>query len=68
MQYAYVQVAYTIADRNTEEREYAPLERIADGYPKYLLTCDRLTQRRSGIYHENLVRFVSEDRLFLHQV
>lgn len=68
MQYAYVQVAYTIADRKTEEREYAPLERIADGYPKYLLTCDRLTQRRSGIYHENLVRFVSEDRLFLHQV
>lgn len=68
MEYAYVQVAYTIAERSTEEREYASLERIADGYPKYLLTCDRLTQRRSGIYHENLPRFVSEDRRFLHQV
>lgn len=68
MDYAYVQVAYTISERATEESEYAPLERIADGYPKYLLTCDRITQRRSGIYHEFLPRFVAEDKRFLHQV
>lgn len=66
MDYAYVQVAYTIADRDTEEREYAPLEHIADGYPKFLLTCDRLTQRRSGIYHEWLPRFVMDGRAFRH--
>ena len=67
MDYAYVQVAYTISDRETEEREYAPLEAIADGYPKFLLTCDTLTQRRSGIYHEYLPRFVSENRMFRHR-
>ena len=62
--YSYVQVAYTIAERSTEEREYALLERARDSYPKYLLSCDRLLQKRSGVVHENLVRFVSEERRF----
>lgn len=62
--YSYVQVAYTIAERATEEREYASLERARDSYPKYLLTCDRLLQKRSGVIHENLVRFVSEEKRF----
>lgn len=62
--YSYVQVAYTIAERSTEEREYAPLERARDSYPKYLLTCDRLLQKRSGVIHENLIRFVSEEKRF----
>ena len=62
--YSYVQVAYTIAERSTEEREYASLERARDSYPKYLLTCDRLMQRRSGVMHENLIRFLSEERVF----
>ena len=62
--YFYVQVAYTIADRSTEDREYASLEKARDSYPKYLLTCDRLLQKRSGIIHENLPRFVSEERRF----
>lgn len=62
--YSYVQVAYTIAERSTEEREYASLEGTLDSYPKYLLTCDRLLQKRSGVIHENLIRFVSEERRF----
>lgn len=64
MNYAYVQVAYTIAERQTEEREYASLERISDGYPKYLLTCDRLLQKRSGIVHANLADFILGERSF----
>nr|MCR5824960.1 ATP-binding protein [Oscillospiraceae bacterium] len=44
--YAYLQVAYTIAQsRETEEREYRSLERIKDNYPKYLLTTDYLLQK-----------------------
>ena len=62
-EYAYIQVARTIdtdnydaAGRNlTEEREYRPLENIADGYPKYLITMDNLLQRRSGIKHTNII-------------
>ena len=59
MDYAYVQVAYTIAQsRETEEREYRPLEQIRDSYPKYLLTTDYLIQKRSGIRHVNLMEFM----------
>ena len=59
MDYAYVQVAYTIAQSlDTEEREYRPLERIRDNYPKYLLTTDYLLQKRSGIRHVNLMEFM----------
>lgn len=64
MNYAYVQVSYTIADRRTEDREYASLERARGGYPRFLLTCDRLLQKRSGVIHENLVEFLEEERGF----
>ena len=61
--YAYIQVARTIDNGNydengrniTEDREYRPLESIADGYPKYILTMDKLLQKRNGIKHLNIV-------------
>ena len=31
---------------------------------KYLLTLDRLLQRRSGIKHENIIKFMAEERAF----
>ena len=59
MEYSYAQVAYTIAQsRETEDREYRPLEQIRDNYPKYLLTTDYLLQKRSGIRHVNLMEFM----------
>jgi uncharacterized protein len=60
--YNYIQVAMTIADKNTEEREYAPLEAIRDNYPKYVFTLDTLLQHRNGIRHLNLMDFIAEDR------
>ena len=62
--YAYVQVSRTIADRRTEDREYASLEKIKDNYPKHLLTMDRLLQKRNGILHENLVDFFLDEKEF----
>lgn len=64
LDYSYVQVAMTIADRSVEDREYRALERIRDSYPKYVLTMDRLLQKRSGIVHANIVDFVAEERQF----
>ena len=66
MNYSYVQVAYTIADsKDTEEREYRALESITrDKYPRYLLTCDRLTQRRNGVIHASLTDFIAAGRRF----
>ena len=62
--YSYVQVAMTIAERSTEDREYASLEKIKDNYPKYLLTMDRLLQRRNGIKHLNIVDFMANNEDF----
>lgn len=63
--YSYVQVAYTIAlSKETEEREYRPLEKIKDNYPKYVATTDFLLQQRNGIKHINLIDFMRDGKLF----
>lgn len=65
MNYAYVQVAYTIALRKkTEDREYKSLESIRDNYPKYVMTTDYLLQNRNGIKHVNLIDFIISNSTF----
>lgn len=65
MNYAYIQVAMTIiSSKQTEDREYAPLESIHDNWPKYILTRYDLIQRRGGIKHFNIPNFLSEGKLF----
>ena len=65
LNYAYVQVAYTINEsKTTEDREYASLESIRDNYPKYVLTTDYLLQNRSGIKHLNLMDFIRTKTMF----
>ena len=63
--YSYVQVAMTIMNSvETENREYAPLEKIRDNYPKYVATRNDLVQRRNGILHINLGPFMKDGSLF----
>lgn len=65
LNYSYVQVSYTINEsKETEDREYRPLESIKDNYPKYVITTDYLLQRRNGIKHVNLMEFISEKKSF----
>lgn len=65
MNYSYVQVAYTIAlSKETEDREYRPLEQIKDNYPKYVATTDYLLQKRNGIQHINLMEFMKSGKVF----
>lgn len=63
--YAYLQVALTIENSTkTEDREYRPLEKIKDNYPKYVLTRRDLIQKRNGIKHANIIEFISDKKLF----
>lgn len=65
MRYSYIQVAYTIAlSKETEDREYRPLEAIKDNYPKYVVTADSILQQRNGIEHINLVDFMRNGKAF----
>lgn len=60
--YFYIQVAMTIAEQSTEEREYRPFTKIRDNFPKYLFTTDTLLQKRDGILHVNMIDFIKENK------
>ena len=60
-EYRYIQVAMTIMDERTENREYMPFTKIRDNYPKYLLTIDTLLQKRDGVIHKNIIDFIAKD-------
>ena len=56
----YYQVSWGISNKETEKREFAPLEAIKDNYPKFLLTKDAFTQNRYGIIHKNVFEWLME--------
>ena len=72
VEYRYIQVAFTIHDnsaskalnektKSLEDREYEPLERIGDNYPKYVLTLDHFMVERSGIANVNLLDYLTQE-------
>lgn len=56
----YYQVAATILDPATYEREFAPLKAIPDNYPKYVLTLDEFPMGEDGINQKNVIEFFME--------
>lgn len=65
MDYSYVQVAYKmLQSKDTEDREYRPLESIRDNYKKYVMTTDYMLQKRNGILHVNLMDFIGDEKRF----
>ena len=63
-EYCYVQVCMTMMDsRKTEDREYAPLEKIRDNYAKYVLTRNDVVQHRNGIVHRNMPEMMNGGEL-----
>ncbi len=58
-QYAYIQVSQSVSDKATEKREYRPFSLIRDGYPRYLLTLDRLKSQRDGVKHIDIIDVIT---------
>lgn len=54
----YYQVAAGILDQSTYEREFAPLRKIKDNFPKFVLTMDNFPMGENGIVQENIVSFL----------
>jgi len=58
---SYIQVAYLLATGETEEREFRPLAKIPDNYPKMVLSLDKVWgEERDGIIRKNLIDFLLE--------
>ena len=56
--YMYIQVALSVRDEQTLERELKPLETIADYYKKYIITLDYDTNNYNGIKQISAIDFL----------
>lgn len=56
--FIYVQVALSVRDNQTLERELKPLETISDHYKKYLITLDYDTNNYNGIKQISAIDFL----------
>jgi len=54
----YYQVAASILDPTTFAREIAPLKKVSDHYPKFILSMDELPMSEDGIKQVNIVDFL----------
>ena len=59
----YIQVSYLLASEETIEREFKPLKKISDNYPKYVITMDDVDMSHEGIFHLNLIDFLGDNEL-----
>lgn len=57
----YYQVTYTLASKETEEREFGSYSNIDDNYPKYVISTDKLDYSQNGIIHKNIIDFLLEE-------
>ena len=54
----YYQVSATVMSEDTFNREIAPLKRIRDNYPKYIITMDEMPMDEDGIKIVNVIDFL----------
>jgi predicted AAA+ superfamily ATPase len=57
----YFQVAYYLTDEKVIERDFGAFSEIADNYPKYVLSMDKMDFSRDGIIHKNIIDFLLEE-------
>ena len=55
----YVQVAYKMTEQTTIDREFAPLLKVRDHHPKYVVTMDETWHDNvEGIQHKHIADFL----------
>ena len=58
----YIQVSYLLASEKTIKREFSPLLKIADNYPKYVLSMDEIFGGDyEGVKRMNIIDFLLEE-------
>lgn len=59
----YYQVAASVLDPDTFAREIAPLQKISDHYPKFILSLDEISMGQDGIKQLNIIDFLLQKPL-----
>ena len=54
----YVQVAYLLADKKAQAREFGNLLKVEDNYPKFVVSMDEIDMSQKGIIHLNIKDFL----------
>ena len=57
----YIQVAFSIPNEDTKNREFGAYSVITDNYPKYVISLDKLNYEYNGIKHLKLIDFLLDD-------
>ena len=57
---SYFQIAYLMENEKTRKREFGAYDLVADNYPKYVLSMDKLDFSQRGIVHKNIIDFLLE--------
>lgn len=59
----YIQVAYLLADDSVVEREFRPLRKVSDNFPKYVVSGDKHDFSGDGIIHKNIIDFLLDQNV-----
>ena len=54
----FIQVAYLLDSKETEEREFGAFASVKDASPKYVMSLDRFDRSRDGITHINIEKWL----------
>ena len=57
----YFQVAYLLENDKVQNREFGAFKEIADNYPKYVLSLDKVDFSKDGIIHKNIIDWLLEN-------
>ena len=58
----YIQVADFLSLKEVMEREFGAYEGVADNFPKYVLTMDKIDYSQNGIIHKNIIEWLLDDK------
>ena len=58
----YIQVADYLSSDEVIEREFGAYKNVADNFPKYVITMDKINYSRDGIIHKNIINWLLEEK------
>lgn len=56
----YIQVADYLSSEEVIEREFGAYKNVADNFPKYVITMDKIDYSQNGIIHKNIIGWLLE--------